>query len=85
MMKNLPIPRFDKNPALRAEILKHCRLRRGEIWDDPFGKHRVGGLDAANLADVRQLMDNENAILAIQDPPYNLGVFEHRRVDEFIG
>ena len=83
-MKNLPMPRLDKNPKLRAELLKHCRLRRGEIWDDPCGKHRVGCLDAASLADVQNLMAGDKAVLSIQDPPYNLGVFERRHVDEFI-
>ncbi len=43
-MINLPIPRLDKNPEIRNCLLKYSRLKEGEIWDDPLGKHRMGCL-----------------------------------------
>lgn len=83
-MKNLPIPRLDKNPDLRNFLLKYCRIKEGDVWNDPAGKHRVGCLDAANQTNVQRLMCREKAALAIQDPPYNLVAFEQKQIDEFI-
>ncbi len=83
-MKNNPLPRLDQNPELRERLLPFCRLKRGEMWHDPEGKHRVGCFDAANTDDVAQLMDGASASLAVQDPPYNLVAFKERSVDEFI-
>jgi site-specific DNA-methyltransferase (adenine-specific) len=51
-----------------------CRLRRGEIWQDPVRGHRVGVLDACLGADTERLTDGEKASLAIHDPPYNVVV-----------
>ncbi len=83
-MINNPIPRLDKNPDLRESLLPHCRLQRGEIWQDPIRGHRVGCLDASDRDEMRSLMQNERAALAIQDPPYNLIAFETRPVSEYI-
>lgn len=83
-MKNNPLPRLDKNPALRKKLLPLCRLKPGEIWHDPAGRHRVGCLDAANPADVFALMGDARARLAVHDPPYNLVAFEERSVAEFV-
>jgi len=83
-MKNRPIPRLDENPDLHNCLLKHCRIREGEIWDDPTGRHRVGCLDATNPSDMEKLMRGEHAALAIQDPPYNLVAFEEREVSEYV-
>ena len=83
-MKNSPLPRLDKNPALSRALLRHCRLREGEIWDDPEGKHRVGCLDAADLAKVQDFMQGKAANLAIQDPPYNLVAFDLVEGDRFV-
>ena len=66
------IPRIDDNVELRKALLPYCRLKRGEIWKDPFHKHKVGCLDAANENDVKLIMENSKAMLAIQDPPYNI-------------
>jgi DNA modification methylase len=82
-MKNSPIPRLDKQPALRERLLKYCRLKPGEIWDDPRGKHRIGCLDAANTMQVQELMAGDLANLAIHDPPYNLIAFEQRDVSHY--
>jgi site-specific DNA-methyltransferase (adenine-specific) len=83
-MKNLPIPRLDKNPELHARLLKYCRLQPGAIWADPTGRHRIGCLDATNAADIQHLMGNDHAVLAIQDPPYNLIAFEQKKLDTYI-
>jgi DNA modification methylase len=83
-MLNLPIPRLDKNPEVRKCLLRYSRLKEGGIWQDPLGKHRIGCLDAANQADIELLMDGRKAVLAIQDPPYNLVAFEERELDDFI-
>ena len=83
-MKNFPIPRLDTNPALYEKLLKHCRLHRGEVWDDPEGRHRIGCLSASDKSDVQSLMLREKGILAIQDPPYNVAAFERKNVDDFI-
>ncbi len=83
-MINLPIPRLDKNPEARNCLLKYSRLKKGEIWHDPLGKHRIGCLDAASQADIEKLMDGEKGVLAIQDPPYNLVAFEERGLHDFI-
>jgi site-specific DNA-methyltransferase (adenine-specific) len=64
--------------------MRYSRIREGEIWDDPAGKHRVGCLDAAQTGDVSRLMGGEKAPLAIQDPPYNQVAFEERHVAQFI-
>jgi DNA modification methylase len=83
-MKNRPLPRLDRNEELRTRLLKYCRLQRGHIWHDPTGKHKIGCLDAASLADLTLLMNNETATLAIQDPPYNLVAFDQRELSEYI-
>ena len=83
-MQNFPLPRLDQHSALRKKLSKYCRLSRGEIWVDPMGKHKVGCLDAANSGEIKSLMGNAKASLALHDPPYNLVAFERRSVSEFI-
>jgi site-specific DNA-methyltransferase (adenine-specific) len=83
-MHRAPLPRLDRAPELRNALLPYCRLQRGEVWEDPQGKHRVGCLDAANPDDIRLLMGQESATLAIHDPPYNLVAFEQRDVGAYV-
>ena len=83
-MKNFPIPRLDRNQELYCALLKYCRIREGEIWSDPEGKHRVGCLDAAKQHDVLELMQGRLAALAIQDPPYNLVAFNSIEESRFV-
>ena len=83
-MKKNPLPRLDENGEIKQELLPYCRLKPGEIWNDPKGKHRVGCLDAANPKHVNLLHEGKSAKLAIHDPPYNLVVFEERQLKEFI-
>ncbi len=83
-MKNNPLPRLDTDENLRNELLSYCRLKPGEIWEDPVSGHKVGCLDAANNLDIKRLMEDEYAQLAIHDPPYNLVAFQERSIIEFI-
>ncbi|MFH2010599.1 MAG: site-specific DNA-methyltransferase [bacterium] len=82
-MKRNPLPRLDRAPELRERLLYHCRLRPGQLWEDPEGRHRVGCLDAADPDQIRALVGGAVA-LAVQDPPYNLVAFHQRRLDEYI-
>ncbi|PYJ97056.1 MAG: site-specific DNA-methyltransferase [Verrucomicrobia bacterium] len=83
-MQNHPLPRLDQAPTVAAALQKYCRLQQGEIWEDPFGKHRVGCLDASQLEEVDKLVGGELAQLALHDPPYNLVAFETRSVGAFV-
>ena len=83
-MKNLPVPRLDKNPDLRKHLLKYCRFKEGYVWTDPLGRHKIGCMDASVRKDVQSLMQNEAAVLAIHDPPYNIVAFEERELRNYI-
>ncbi len=83
-MNNNPLPRLDEDDEIRQQLLPHCRLKPGEIWEDPKGMHKVGCLDTANYEQISSLMSGQQASLAIQDPPYNLVAFEMRKLNDFI-
>jgi DNA modification methylase len=68
------LSRLDINEKLRKKILPHCRLKKGEIWEDPKGKHRLGVLDATNPGEVKKIFGSKKAHLVINDPPYNVVV-----------
>jgi site-specific DNA-methyltransferase (adenine-specific) len=68
------LTRLDIDEELRKKILPHCRLKKGEVWKDPQGKHKVGVLDATNLEDTKKLFGKEKVQLVINDPPYNVVV-----------
>jgi len=57
------LQRLDLYGELRHEILPLCRLKYGEVWEDPEKGHRVGVLDATRLDDVKKIMGNEKANL----------------------
>ena len=82
-MKNNPLPRLDTSLAIRQALLPFCRLKAGEIWEDPVCGHRVGCLGAAAANQVAHLMDGQEATLAIHDPPYNLVAFDERPLLQF--
>jgi DNA modification methylase len=83
-MKNNPLPRIDTSAEVRQRLLPFCRLKAGEVWIDPVGKHRVGCIDATDSSAVNGLMTNERAVLAIHDPPYNQVAFQEMHVETFI-
>lgn len=79
-----PLPRLDTDTgAVRSSLLPHCRLRRGDIWRDPLGRHIVGCGDATDPAFIRRLFGKRRAALAIQDPPYNLVMGEKLPVEHY--
>lgn len=83
-MKNCPLPRLDQHPEIKHRLSPYCRLRPGDVWQDPLGGHRIGCLDARLEAHVSQLMKGETATLAIHDPPYNVVAFDRRPVHAYI-
>ena len=83
-MQNNPLPRLDSSPELRSKLLPYCRLKFGDIWTDSLRGHRVGCLDAGNHQHVSQIMTDEPAQLAIQDPPYNVAAFKKMSLEEYI-
>ncbi len=82
-MRNFPLPRIDADDELRELLAPYCRIKKGEIWNDPGGKHKIGCLDAADSLDVAELLGKEKAVLAIHDPPYNFVAFEEREAGNF--
>jgi site-specific DNA-methyltransferase (adenine-specific) len=82
-MKNNPLPRLDTSPDWRNRLTPHCRLKVGEVWQDPEGKHCVGCVDATDAKAVSTLVGNSSPTLAIQDPPYNLVAFQRRSIQEY--
>jgi len=79
-----PLPRIDQDETLHKLLLPFCRLSKGEIWEDPQGKHKVGCLDASDDKDIKRLFEGKKAVLAIHDPPYNFVAFKERELEEFI-
>lgn len=84
-MKHEPLPRLDKDREIREKLVPLCRLSSGQIWHDPEGRHRVGCLDAADSEQMTRLLGDELAVLAVQDPPYNLVAFPKRTIQEYTG
>lgn len=72
------------NSKDHSKLKKYCRLKSGEIWEDPEGFHKVGCLDALNSKHIDILMDGNKAQLAVHDPPYNHVVFQKMEIAEFI-
>jgi site-specific DNA-methyltransferase (adenine-specific) len=83
-MLHHPLPRLDHQHEIREKLLPFCRLSAGEVWQDSQAGHRLGCLDATKPADVAALCENQQAVLAIHDLPYNFIAFEQRKVDDFI-
>lgn len=68
------IPRLDNSQEIYRRVLPLCRLKRGDIWEDPQGRHRVGVLDATDPDEVEKLFGEDRATLMVNDPPYNITV-----------
>jgi len=68
------LTRLDIDEELRKKILPYCRIKKGEIWEDPKGKHKVGVFDATSIPDTKKLFGKEKVQLVITDPPYNVVV-----------
>ncbi|MBN2351470.1 MAG: site-specific DNA-methyltransferase [Spirochaetales bacterium] len=68
------IARIDGDPELYRILEPLCRLRKGDVWEDPEKGHRVGVFDATDGSDMKKLMGGEAVSLAVCDPPYNIAV-----------
>ena len=68
------LARIDGDEELRKRLLPYCRLKHGEVWDDPKGLNRVGVFDATRSSEISALLDGVKPTLAINDPPYNIVV-----------
>jgi len=68
------LPRLDGSTEIHEKLLPFCRVRPGEIWEDPRGLHRVGCIDAVSSRDTELLFGRERADIMINDPPYNISV-----------
>ena len=66
------LERLDLHGELQERILPLCRLKYGDIWEDPVNQHRVGVLDATKIEDIKKILGVEKAKLVINDPPYNV-------------
>ena len=82
-MTSFPLPRIDLDEELHDLLLPYCRFKKGKIWKDPEGKHKIGCLDAADSGQIKKLMGTEKAILAIHDPPYNFIAFNEKASKDY--
>ena len=73
-MATEPLPRLDSDTEIRKDLLTYCRLKPGDIWEDPVGGHKVGVLDATSPNAVSEIMGGRQAKVAVNDPPYNMSV-----------
>jgi len=67
--------------------LKIPNFEYGSIWEDSISGHKIGCLDASKKEDVAKLMGKKKAVLAIQNPPYNVDIndeFANSPVDQYI-
>jgi len=71
---NERLKRLDLHGDLKQKIFQLCRLKYGEIWEDPVYGHKVGVLDATKLEDIKKIIGNEKSKLVVNDPPYNVTV-----------
>ena len=85
-MNYSPIPRLDieEGTTFRKKLLRFCRLKPGQIWQDPKSGHVVGCGDSSDLSFIKKAFKDQKATLAVHDPPYNLVMFEKQTVGEFI-
>lgn len=81
------MPVINDKKVNRTNVETLPKFEYGVIWHDPISGHRVGCLDASKKEDVKKLMQGEKAILAIQDPPYNVDIndeFGNLPLDQYI-
>ena len=83
-MENFPLPRLDNDNELSDLLRKYCRLQEGEFWNDPKREHKIACVDTTDSRQVKKLMGNHSASLAIHDPPYNFIAFDELQEEQFI-
>ena len=83
-MKEIRLPRIDKDSELKGLLEKYSRFRPGDVWEDEKKGHKIACLDVSDEGAVEKLFEEEKASLSIQDPPYNLVAFDVRKLEDFI-
>ncbi len=83
-MKNFQLPRIDNDEVLKNYFEKFCRIKSGEVWNDPEELHKVGCFDATNENSILEIMEGQKAKLAVHDPPYNMIAFEIQNSNDFV-
>lgn len=73
-MATEPLPRLDSDAEIRQKLLPRCRIKLGEVWEDPVRGHKVGVLDATCPDAVSEIMGCKKAKVVVNDPPYNVSV-----------
>ena len=73
-MATEPLPRLDSDTEIQTELLAYCRLKPGDVWEDPVHGHRIGVLDVTCPDAVLKMMGDKKAQVAVNDPPYNVSV-----------
>lgn len=73
-MATEPLPRLDSDTEIRKDLLTYCRLKPGDVWEDPVVGHKVGVLDATCSDAALKIMGDKKAKVAVNDPPYNVSV-----------
>ncbi|HSR19022.1 MAG TPA: site-specific DNA-methyltransferase, partial [Ignavibacteriaceae bacterium] len=84
LMVNFPLPRIYKDDELTSLLLPYCRIKKGSVWKDPNGMHKIASIDAADSSSINKFLGKEKAALAIQDPPYNFVAFKELNLKKFI-
>ncbi len=71
-MATEPLPRLDADTEIRKDLLAYCRLKPGDVWEDPVRGHKVGVLDATCFDAISKIIGDNKAKVAVNDPPYNV-------------
>ena len=77
----------NKKLSIKTIVKKIPDFEYGVIWEDPISGHKIGCLDVSKKEDVEKLMQNKKAILAVEDPPYNVDIndeFGNLPLDRYI-
>src|SRR3989338_3141586 len=64
----------NKKLSIKTIVKKIPDFEYGVICEDPISGHKIGFLDVSKKEDVEKLMQNKKAILAVEDPPYNVDI-----------
>ena len=75
------LKRLDFDEDLKTKLLPLCRLKYGDLWEDPISGHKVGVLDATKASDIAKIIGSQKTKLVINDPPYNVVVGNHNTVN----
>ncbi len=83
-MVSFPLPRLDKDKELYEMFLPYCRLKYGDVWNDPLKKHSVGCIDCIDKSLIKEFVGNKKYSLAVHDPPYNMVAFRKTDSKKFV-